>query len=79
MQFNEVQSSPQNLHCRRTRFVGVPLRVGIPLRGHWDSMLDLECDEVATSGNSWPLLLFRVAAGDLVLHDQCLRIVRYRC
>ena len=39
----------------------------IPLRGHRDSMLDLERDEIASSGNFWALLHFRAAAGDSVL------------
>ena len=39
----------------------------IPLRGRRDSMLDLERDEIASSGNFWALLHFRAAAGDSVL------------
>ena len=44
-------------------------RQNISLRGHRDSMLDLERDETASHGNFWALLHFRATAGDLVLRE----------
>ncbi len=39
----------------------------IPLRGHRDSLLDVELTPSAQHGNFWALLQFRVEAGDAVL------------
>ena len=44
-------------------------RQNIPLRGHRDSGVDVECDVNASHGNFWVLLQFRVAAGDTTLGD----------
>ena len=44
-------------------------RQNIPLRGHRDNTLDIECSESSTHGNFRALLVFRVAAGDSILRD----------
>lgn len=41
----------------------------IPLRGHRDSLRDLEQAPLAQHGNFWALLHFRISAGDTVLRD----------
>ena len=41
----------------------------IPLRGHRDSVLDVELAPSVQHGSFWALLQFRVAAGDAVLKD----------
>ena len=43
-------------------------RQNIPLRGHHDSGLDLECSTIVSHGNFWALLQFRVAADFLRDH-----------
>ena len=44
-------------------------RQNMSLRGHRDSMMDVEHTPDAQHGNFWALLQFRVAAGDTVLRD----------
>jgi hypothetical protein len=46
-------------------------RQNISLRGHFDNITDVEKDITQSSnhGNFWALLNFRIAAGDVVLHD----------
>ena len=44
-------------------------RQNIPLRGHRDSIMDIERTPNAQHGNFWALLQFRIAAGDVVLRD----------
>ena len=42
-------------------------RQNIPLRGHRDTVLDVERSDIESHGNFWALLQFRVDAGDLAL------------
>ena len=44
-------------------------RQNISLRGHGDSLCDVEKNRTASHGNFWALLEFRVSAGDTVLQE----------
>ena len=64
----QIATNRQKLHSI-VETVVLGGRQNIPLRGHWDSTMDVEHTLNVQHGNFWALLQFCVAAGDTVLRD----------